>query len=363
MHRGLLDETFHSKIRRMDLENQCDVGMFAVDGLAVVTDASAIGRSDIDETRSGFLHDFGDSESAPDFDALPSADDDFSVASQSCQHQHDRRCVVVDDEGVLGSAQSGEEPSDSRLPTASLTGGEIELEILRPRRLHMGDGGASEIRVRNDPSCIDDWHQKARSDAASNGLGKRGITSLYGLACCVDQKRMRQTCVRDRPREGVDAGRSDDHSGQRYCAIVILFLLFVIVPIVELYTIIRMSGYIGFLNTLGVMLLIAVVGSWLVKREGLRVWRRFNESVAAGQVPTRDIVDGVLILGAGALLLTPGFFSDVLGLLMLFPPTRAFFRRLVLRKSRRNIVVIKRSPTSRGDVIDTDATDVRGDLP
>lgn len=144
---------------------------------------------------------------------------------------------------------------------------------------------------------------------------------------------------------------------------MILFLLFVIVPIVELYTIIRMSSYIGFLNTLGVMFVVAILGSWLVKREGMRVWRRFNESVAAGKVPTRDIVDGVLILGAGALLLTPGFFSDVFGLLMLFPPSRAMFRRVLIKRSRRNIIVVKRPSATRGEVIDTDATDVRGDLP
>lgn len=142
---------------------------------------------------------------------------------------------------------------------------------------------------------------------------------------------------------------------------MILFLLFVVLPIAELYTIIRMSDYIGFLNTLGVILLVAVLGSYLVKREGLRVWRRFNESIASGRVPTSDIVDGVLILAAGALLVTPGFLSDVFGLLMLFPPTRVAFRSLVMRRSRKKIIVI-RTVIPPGDVIDTDATDIRGDL-
>jgi UPF0716 protein FxsA len=168
--------------------------------------------------------------------------------------------------------------------------------------------------------------------------------------------------VSERTSESIDAGRPVSHPAQRYCANVILILLFVIVPIVELYTIIKMSGYIGFLNTLAVMFLVAILGSWLVKREGLRVWRRFNESVTAGRIPTQDIVDGVLILGAGALLLTPGFFSDIFGLLMLFPPTRAMFRKLLLRKSHRSIVVVRRTNSQRGDVIYTEATDVRGDL-
>lgn len=148
---------------------------------------------------------------------------------------------------------------------------------------------------------------------------------------------------------------------------MILFVLFVVVPIMELYTIIRMSGAIGFLNTLGLMFLVAVLGSWLVRREGFRVWNRFNDAVAAGQIPAREIIDGVLILGAGALLLTPGFISDVLGLLMLFPPTRIMFRSYLLRRSKKGGVLFRtwtasRRDVPRGPVIDTDATDVRGTL-
>lgn len=148
---------------------------------------------------------------------------------------------------------------------------------------------------------------------------------------------------------------------------MILFVLFIVVPIVELYTIIRMSGAIGFLNTLGLMILVAVLGTWLVRREGFRVWNRFNDAVAAGQIPAREIVDGVLILGAGALLLTPGFLSDVLGLFMLFPPTRIVFRSYLLRRSKKGTVLFRtwnvpRRDVSGGPVIDTDATDVRGTL-
>lgn len=148
---------------------------------------------------------------------------------------------------------------------------------------------------------------------------------------------------------------------------MILFVLFIVVPIAELYTIIRMSGAIGFLNTLGLMFLVAVLGSWLVRREGFRVWNRFNDAVATGQIPAREIVDGVLILGAGALLLTPGFLSDVLGLLMLFPPTRIMFRSYLLRRSKRGTLLFRtwhvpRRDVRGGPVIDTDATDVRGTL-
>lgn len=87
---------------------------------------------------------------------------------------------------------------------------------------------------------------------------------------------------------------------------MILLLLFVVVPIAELYTIIRVGASIGFLNTLALIIAVGFVGSWLVKREGMRTWVRFNQTLASGQIPAKEMVDGVLILGAGALLLTPG---------------------------------------------------------
>lgn len=151
---------------------------------------------------------------------------------------------------------------------------------------------------------------------------------------------------------------------------MILFLLFIVFPIAELYVIIRVGSSIGFLNTLGLIVLVAVVGSWLVKREGMRVWRKFNDSVSQGRVPTREIVDGVLILAAGALLLTPGFLTDVAGVLALFPPTRAVFRTMLLKRAQRGTVIVRgfgstrghRAAPMSGDVIDTDGTEPRGEI-
>ena len=155
---------------------------------------------------------------------------------------------------------------------------------------------------------------------------------------------------------------------------MILFLLFIVAPIAELYTIIQMSGAIGFFNTLGLMIAVGFIGSWLVKREGLRVWRRFNEAVAQGKIPTKEMIDGVLILGAGALLLTPGFLSDVFGLLMLFPVTRAFFRTYLMRRAKKGGMFFstgfgssssqgrQRGGFMSGDFIDTDAEEPRGEL-
>jgi UPF0716 protein FxsA len=115
---------------------------------------------------------------------------------------------------------------------------------------------------------------------------------------------------------------------------MLLLLLFVVAPIVELYVIVQTSHAIGVLNTIGLIIVIAVLGSWLIKREGLKVWNRFIQQVQEGQVPTREIADGVCLLGAGALMLAPGFISDVIALLLLFPPTRALVRRRLMKRHK-----------------------------
>ena len=78
---------------------------------------------------------------------------------------------------------------------------------------------------------------------------------------------------------------------------MILLLLFVVVPIAELYTIIRVGASIGFLNTLALIIAVGFVGSWLVKREGMRTWVRFNQTLASGQIPAKEMVDGQNPLG------------------------------------------------------------------
>ena len=147
---------------------------------------------------------------------------------------------------------------------------------------------------------------------------------------------------------------------------MILLLLFVVVPIAELYVIIKVGGAIGVLNTFGLIVAVAVVGGWLMRREGLRVWRRFNETLAAGRPPTREIVDGVLVLAAGALMLTPGFITDVFGILLIFPPTRAVFRAYILRRAKVGSFGFVTRPgyfRRPGDgYIDTDATEPRGEV-
>ena len=112
----------------------------------------------------------------------------------------------------------------------------------------------------------------------------------------------------------------------------LLFLIFVVVPIAELYVIIQVGQAIGVLPTVAILLLDSVVGSFLLRQQGRAAWRRFNETMRAGRPPARETIDGGLILMGGAFLLTPGFLSDLLGLLLLLPPSRAVVRRVRARR-------------------------------
>lgn len=112
----------------------------------------------------------------------------------------------------------------------------------------------------------------------------------------------------------------------------VLFLVFLVVPIVELAVIIQVGQSIGVLNTIALLLVVSIVGSWLVKREGLGVWRRFRQQMESGRVPGKEVADGMMIMLAGALLISPGFVTDCLGILLLLPPVRAAIRGSILRK-------------------------------
>jgi len=120
----------------------------------------------------------------------------------------------------------------------------------------------------------------------------------------------------------------------------VLAILFIVVPLAELYVIIQVGQTIGVLVTLALLVLISVVGAWLAKREGLGVLRRIQRSIDAGRVPGTELVDGFLILLAGALMLTPGFLTDILAILLLLPPTRAVVRRQLRRAFARRIEIL-----------------------
>jgi UPF0716 protein FxsA len=116
---------------------------------------------------------------------------------------------------------------------------------------------------------------------------------------------------------------------------LLLLLIFVVAPLVELAVIVQVAGALGVLNTIGLMVLMSLVGAWLAKREGLGVLRRIQTALDRGEIPSREVADGGLIMLAGALMIAPGFISDCLALLLLFPPTRALVRGPVLRFAAR----------------------------
>jgi UPF0716 protein FxsA len=112
---------------------------------------------------------------------------------------------------------------------------------------------------------------------------------------------------------------------------LLLVILFIVVPIAELYVIIQVGQLIGVVPTLFLLLADALLGSWLLKHEGRGAWRRFNEALAGRRFPGREVADGALIIVGGTLLLTPGFITDIFGVFLLLPPTRAITRRLLKR--------------------------------
>src|SRR5262245_46817961 len=109
----------------------------------------------------------------------------------------------------------------------------------------------------------------------------------------------------------------------------ILVILFIVVPIVEIYVIIQVGELIGVLPTIALLIADAVLGSLLLRHQGRGAWRRFNEALAQRRFPAREVADGAMIVVGGTLLLTPGFVTDIFGALLLIPPTRAIVRRLL----------------------------------
>jgi UPF0716 protein FxsA len=113
--------------------------------------------------------------------------------------------------------------------------------------------------------------------------------------------------------------------------IPLLFLLFIVVPIAEIYVIIQVGQAIGALWTILLLIADSIIGARLLSWQGRRAWVRFQAAIAEGRVPHREVMDGVLIVLGGAFLLTPGFITDVLGLVLLIPPSRAVVRRVLTR--------------------------------
>ncbi len=140
----------------------------------------------------------------------------------------------------------------------------------------------------------------------------------------------------------------------------ILVALFIVVPIVELYVIIQIGSWIGVAPTIALLLADALLGSLLLRHQGRGAWRRFNAALAERRFPGREVADGLLIAIGGTLLLTPGFVTDIVGLILLVPPTRAIVRRLMRGYVGRRFLIIgapgPAGPAASRQSYDYDAT-------
>jgi UPF0716 protein FxsA len=119
----------------------------------------------------------------------------------------------------------------------------------------------------------------------------------------------------------------------------LLLFIFIVVPIAELAVIIQVGEQIGVWWTIAILIADSIIGSLLMRSQGRAAWRRFNETLQAGRAPAREIFDGVLVIFGGALLLTPGFITDIFGIVFLLPPTRAVVRAILVKRFASRMIV------------------------
>ena len=116
-----------------------------------------------------------------------------------------------------------------------------------------------------------------------------------------------------------------------------LLLLFALVPLAELALLIRLGSHLGVTPTVALVLVTGTAGAFLARNQGLRAWQRLQHELAAGRFPAEEIFDGVLVLGGGLLLLTPGLITDLIGFAALIPGTRALIKARLQRRVRRRL--------------------------
>ncbi len=112
----------------------------------------------------------------------------------------------------------------------------------------------------------------------------------------------------------------------------ILLFLFIAVPVIEIALFIQVGGVLGVWPTIALVLLTAIVGASLVRSQGLQTLLTVQQRLAQGQLPAQQILEGVMLAVAGVLLLTPGFFTDILGMLVLLPAPRAYFAKQLMSR-------------------------------
>ena len=113
-------------------------------------------------------------------------------------------------------------------------------------------------------------------------------------------------------------------------AVQIIFLFFLVVPFVEIYLLLQIGGLVGVMPTVLLVVFTAVLGAWLLRKQGFATLQRFQASLAQGQIPAYEMIEGPILLIGGALLLTPGFFTDAIGFACLIPQARRRVARYVI---------------------------------
>ncbi|WAR44055.1 FxsA family protein [Methylomonas rapida] len=138
-------------------------------------------------------------------------------------------------------------------------------------------------------------------------------------------------------------------------AIQMLFLFVLIVPFVEIYLLMQVGGLIGTFPTILLVVFTAALGAWLLRRQGFATWQRFQASLAQGTIPAYEMIEGPILLMGGALLLTPGFFTDAMGFACLIPALRRNMARYIIEN---HLIAsaqgsgFRQSPTQNSHVID-----------
>jgi UPF0716 protein FxsA len=154
--------------------------------------------------------------------------------------------------------------------------------------------------------------------------------------------------------------------------LIYLLILFTVVPAVELYLLISVGRTIGAWDTILIIVLTGIIGSWVAKRQGASTWREIRETLSRGEFPGKQLIDAVLIFAAGLLMITPGFLTDIFGFLVMVPAFRTLVRSAVSRVLKNKLASAtivtsanvhvrgtKSGPFAGEDVIDVTATEVK----
>lgn len=140
----------------------------------------------------------------------------------------------------------------------------------------------------------------------------------------------------------------------------LLLLAFIALPIAEIYVIIQVGQVIGPWWTILLLIADSIIGSWLLRREGGRAWRALQSALSQGRMPARELADGILILIGGTLMISPGFVTDIFGILLILPFTRPVGRQVLARVITRRLVFVPGTahrPGPSGDVVQGDVVD------